>query len=90
MVLYKLVRGGIIDPDTTSYLLFCVMVSCFAGYVSNDAWNAPQGWEGRNRRHLAGGLETPRHRYTVYHFRDGTRVPDGTIWYTSTIGTVNQ
>ena len=27
------IRGGIIDPYTTSYLLFCVMVSCFAGYV---------------------------------------------------------
>ena len=31
MVLYK--GGGIIDPYTTSYLLFCVMVSCFAGYI---------------------------------------------------------
>ena len=27
------IRGGIIDPYTTLYLLFCVMVSCFAGYI---------------------------------------------------------
>ncbi len=27
------IRGGIIDPYTTSYSLFCVMVSCFAGCI---------------------------------------------------------
>jgi hypothetical protein len=47
------IRGGIIDPDTTSYLLFCVMVSCFAGYVMTRGTRR-KGWEGRNRRHLGG------------------------------------